>query len=418
MRCPAWLHPAAVCVMLLCCSPLSSAQTHVFAPRSTQAPGVNSQGDRMARTHLRILAPSISRMNFGSATAQPSELPPFPGFLFETPASIACDYRLVEVRTPGCNPNSTTTNPTGGSRAIAIVDAFDDPTAEADLAVFSSQFGLPQANFTVVYASGTEPPQDPTGGWEVEESLDIEWSHAMAPEARIYLVEAADNSFTNLFNAVTVAANLVKAAGGGEVSMSWGAGEFNGETSFDGLFSTKGVVYLASTGDAPGTSYPAVSPNVVAAGGTTLSRDINTGSLLLENTWQDAGGGSSQLEPIPTFQKTVRSVVGGSRGTPDLSFDANPNTGVWVYDSNAVIGVGWYVVGGTSVSAPSLAGILNAAGSFAASSQSENTMLYSGKGKSFNNINYGNCGLYLGTFASGGYDLCTGLGSPRTLKGK
>jgi len=357
-------------------------------------------------------------MNFGAATARPSELPPFPGYFYETPASIACVYRLVEVTIPGCNPNATTTNPTGGSRAIAIVDAFDDPTAEADLATFTSQFDLPPTDFTVVYAQGTEPAQDPSGGWEVEESLDIEWSHAMAPEAKIYLVEAADNSFTNLFNAVTVAANLVKAAGGGEVSMSWGAGEFKGETTFDSVFSTHGVVYLASSGDSPGTLYPAVSPNVVAAGGTTLSRDINTGKLILENTWQDAGGGTSLLEPIPPFQKSVKYVVGNMRGTPDLSFDANPNTGVWVYDTNTVIGIGWYVVGGTSVSAPSLAGVFNAAGSFAVSSQAENWKLYSEKAKWFNNINYGDCGLNIGTFATGGYDLCTGLGSPRTLRGK
>lgn len=415
---PGWLLSTTVCVSLLFQPSLTLAQAHIFAPHSTQAPGVDANGDAMARTHLRILAPSEKRSQFGAATAQPSELPPFRGYLFETPASIACVYRLVDSPVPGCNPNLTTQNPTSGSRAIAIVDAFDDPTAEADLAVFSKQFGLPTADFHVVYAQGSEPKQDPTGGWEIEESLDIEWAHAMAPNARIYLVEAANNSFANLFNAVITAANLVKGAGGGEVSMSWGGGEFNGEAAYDGVFTTPGVVYVASTGDAPGTEYPSVSPNVVAAGGTTLSRDINTGALILENTWQDAGGGDALAEPIPPFQKTVKSVVGARRGTPDISFDANPNSGVWLYDNNAVLGAGWYVVGGTSVSAPSLAGIINAAGSFAPSSQAENAMLYSGRGKAFNNINYGNCGLYLGTFASGGYDLCTGLGSPKTLKGK
>jgi kumamolisin len=415
---PGWLLSMTVCALLLFHPSSSLAQAHIFAPRSTQAPGLDSNGAPLARTHLRVLAPSDKRSHFGSATAQPSELPPFSGYLFETPASIACVYRLVDSRVPGCNPNLTTQNPTGGSRAIALVDAYDDPTAEADLAVFSKQFGLPTADFHVIYAQGSEPRQDPTGGWEIEESLDIEWAHAMAPNARIYLVEAANNSFTNLFSAVITAANLVKGAGGGEVSMSWGGGEFQGEAAYDALFTTPGVVYVASTGDAPGTEYPSVSPNVVAAGGTTLSRDINTGSLILENTWQDAGGGPALAEPRPPFQKNVRSVVGSTRGTPDISFDANPNSGVWVYSNNAALGAGWYVIGGTSVSAPSLAGIINAAGSFAASSQAENAMLYTGRGKAFNNINYGNCGLYLGTFASGGYDLCTGLGSPRTLRGK
>jgi subtilase family serine protease len=94
------------------------------------------------------------------------------------------------------------------------VDAFDDANAATDLAIFSSQFGLPAANFTKVFASGVKPPQDPTGGWELEASLDIEWAHAMAPSARIILVEAASNSLSNLLAAETVAANLVAAAGG------------------------------------------------------------------------------------------------------------------------------------------------------------------------------------------------------------
>ena len=416
MKCLSRLVTATVCVSLFCCSTLAVAQ-HVFTPKSTLPQDPNAQGGRMARTHVRILVPSASKMNFGNAKAQPGELPPFAGFLFETPASIACIYQLVETQVPGCNPNKTVTNPTGGSRAIAIVDAFDNPTAEADLAMFSDQFDLPAAKFKVVYAQGSEPGQDPTGGWEIEESLDVQWSHAMAPEAQIYLVEAEDNSFTNLFAAVQKASALVAAAGGGEVSMSWGGEEFADENTADSFFTTPKVVYFASTGDNPGPEYPAVSPNVVAAGGTTLSRSLISGSLLKENTWQDAGGGPSVFEPRPSFQSSVVGVVGGSRGTPDISFDANPNTGVWVFDTNAVLGVGWFVVGGTSVSSPSLAGIVNAAGSFARNSQAENTMFYSEKPR-FNNIDFGDCGLNISNFATGGYDFCTGLGSVKTLAGK
>ena len=372
----------------------------------------------MARTTLRLFVPSSTKMHFGSTAAQPTELPPFPGLLFETPASIACVYRLVETRVPGCNPNLTTTNPTGGSHAIALVDAFDDPTAESDLATFSSQFGLPAANFTVVYANGSEPSQDPTGGWEIEEALDVEWSHAMAPTAKIFLVEAADNSFTNLFSAVTLASKLVAAAGGGEVSMSWGGGEFPEETDFDSVFTKPGVVYLASTGDSPGAIYPAVSPNVVAAGGTTISRDLNSGKVIIENTWQDAGGGPSLVEPRPHYQDGIAKLVGAARATPDISFDANPNTGVWVFATNPVLGTGWYVVGGTSVSSPSLAGIMNAAGSFKKSSAAENQLLYGGSPRQFNDIFYGNCGLNISNFADFGYDFCSGIGSVNTLKGK
>ncbi|MGA8231527.1 MAG: hypothetical protein WB795_08605, partial [Candidatus Acidiferrales bacterium] len=137
---------------------------------------------------------------------------------------------------PGCNPNNTTENPTGGGNAIAVVDAYDYPTAASDLSTFSAQFGLPAANFTVVYASGTRPSPDPTGGWELEEALDIEWSHAIAPKAKIFLVEAASNSNTDLLTGVAVASKLVAENGGGEVSMSWGEGEFSGETAYDNNF--------------------------------------------------------------------------------------------------------------------------------------------------------------------------------------
>jgi kumamolisin len=418
----------AASVCLLSYTPLTYAQSHagasgpahVYTPQSSLPQPRNEQGQVMARTHLRLLVPSASQMHFGSAGMQPYELPPFPGYLFETPASLACVYNLVEAHVEGCNPNVTTANPTGGQHAIAVVDAFDDPTAASDLATFDTQFGLPAANLTVVFAQGTRPGLDPTGGWEIEESLDIEWAHAMAPEAKIFLVEAKNNSFTNLFNAVTVASNLVAAAGGGEVSMSFGAAEFTTEATLDPTFTTPSVVYFASAGDSPGVSYPSASPNVVSAGGTSISRNLTTGDFIIESTWQDGGGGVSQVEPRPAFQNGVRFIVGAGRGTPDLSFDANPNTGVWVFDSNPVDGTGWYVVGGTSVSSPALAGIVNAAGSFLASSAAENKLLYTGlfRDRDFHDITYGDCGLNMSDFAWNGFDLCTGVGAPKGLKGK
>src|SRR5208282_5507288 len=115
----------------------------------------------------------------------------------------------------GCNPNTVATNPSGGAKMIAIVDAYDAPNAARDLAAFSTQFGLPAANFQTVYASGAKPAWDP--GWEFEESLDVQWAHAMAPGAKIVLVEAASNSFSDLMKAEDVASAMVNAAGGGEV---------------------------------------------------------------------------------------------------------------------------------------------------------------------------------------------------------
>jgi len=229
--------------------------------------------------------------------------PPYPGYFYESPASIACIYGL-QPQVPGCNPNVVSANPAGGGRAIAIVDAYDDPDAHADLSIFSAQFGVEpigSPSFTVVYApfggtspgsctgSATKPAVDPTGGWELEESLDIEMAHSMAPAAKLYLVEAQSNAWADLLCAVTVAGKLVAKAGGGEVSMSWGAGEpayfsaqYPKQTSMDPVFTQRGVVYFASAGDSPGTLFPSTSPNVVSAGGTTLSTDATTGDFLVE----------------------------------------------------------------------------------------------------------------------------------------
>lgn len=389
-----------------------------------------------AHTNIQILAMPAT------FTGSPqTNGPPVPGFFYETPSSIACIYDL-EPQVPGCNPSATYLNPNGGKKAIAIVDAYDDPNAAADLEAFSRQFGVPgitSTSFKIVYApvglkapgscaKGTapRPPFDPTGGWELEESLDIEWAHAMAPEATLYLVEAQSNSFPDLFCAVSVASKLVASAGGGEVSMSWGGSEYKKETDADVVFSTNKVVYLAAAGDTPGAEYPSASPNVVSVGGTTISRNPFGGSFEgyfnIENGWQDGGGGPSAYEPRPNYQNAIANMVGNSRGTPDVALDANPNTGVWVLNnfnpSSACAPGCWYIVGGTSVAVQVFTGIVNAASTFAASSYAELTKLYGDSLSDFNDITMGNCGPYAGFFATGGWDFCTGLGSPRTYVGK
>lgn len=413
--------------LLVTCATSALAQVATRPPSSISNPGDAGQ---FAHTNLEVLQnfatsgnPSVTRAVTG---------PPFPGYLYQTPASVACIYSLVSGG--GCDPNIVTVNPSGGAKAIAIVDAYDDPNAYSDLQFFSSQFGvaaISPSTFQVVFApfggatpgsctgSATRPPVDPTGGWEIEESLDIEWSHAMAPSAKLYLVEAQTNFFSDLLCAVTVASNLVNAAGGGEVSMSWGGGEFPFETSIDPVFTTPKVVYFASAGDSPGVIYPSASPNVVSVGGTSLSMNLVTGNFLSETTWQDAGGGPSFFESRPSYQDRgdVKNIVGTQRGTPDISLDANPYTGVWVWDS---LGGGWYVVGGTSVSSPTWAGIVNAAGGFSTSSNAELTQLYGdGRGNTFNNIQTGTCGPYV-AYSAGGppYNFCVGLGSPQGYKGK
>jgi kumamolisin len=357
--------------------------------------------------------------------------PPFPGFAFETPASIACLYELVTPAT-GCNPNTFKTNPSGGSKAIGIVDAFDYPTAMADLNKFSAQFGLPlvtAATFKVVFAggadhcSGSSPGGDP--GWETEQALDIEWAHAMAPKAKIFLVQAASASTTDLLVAEDCASKQVAAAGGGEISNSWGGSEFSTETSLESHFQKAGVVYFASSGDSAGTIWPSISPNVVAVGGTTTARingGATFGNFLDETAWENGGGGSSLFEPRPSYQSVLPPA--SHRLVPDVSSDANPHTGVWVYDNNPTTGCCWLVIGGTSVSSPTWAGIVNSAGHFAASSSTELTTIYgayavaSTYAADYNDVTSGRCGFYDGFIATTKWDPCTGVGSPEGYAGK
>jgi kumamolisin len=327
----------------------------------------------------------------------------------ETPQSISPVYNL-------------TFTGTGGSNVIVIVDAFDYPTAENDLNVFSSTLSLPSCTtangcFTKVFASGSQPRGN--CGWNQEAALDIEWAHAMAPSARIVLVEAATNSFTNLFAAVDVASHYIANNGGkGEVSMSWGGSEFSSEASNDFHFTTSGVVYFASSGDTGGaTIYPSVSPNVVSAGGTTINRN-SSGAFVSETGWSGSGGGPSTFEPRPGYQAGVAAIVGTQRGVPDFSFDADPNSGVSVYDSTRCQGnSGWLVFGGTSVASPSLAGIVNRAGLFSSGSQVELTTIYNnlGNSKDFRDILSGTAGSFSATT---GWDFVTGVGSNQGLSGK
>jgi subtilase family serine protease len=353
---------------------------------------------------------------FVSASASNSRVeisgPPEQGLNFETPASLACIYGLVAA-SQGCNPNVVKVVASGGSRAIALVDAYNYPNALADLTVFSAQFGLPAptaSNFQVVFASGRQPPGD--AGWELEMALDIEMAHAMAPNAKIYLVEAASNSNADLLTAVDKAAQLVAAAGGGQVSMSWGGPEFSSETSYDSHFIKTGVTFFASSGDAPGVGWPSASANVVSVGGTSLARHLSSLAFLHHASWADAGGGVSAYVARPSYQAAIAGIVGAWRGTPDISAIADPNTGVWVYDrSNG----GWFILGGTSVASPLVAGIVNASGHFYPSTAAELTSIY--QNSAANAANFvkaatGYCGPQAAYSVTAGWNSCLGVGSP------
>src|SRR5580698_8435344 len=332
----------------------------------------------------------------------------------ESPGSVACVYQLV-TQTPGCPVATSTALPTGGWGAIAIVDAGYYPSAATDLATFSTYYGIPQADFTQVWPGKKQPEVE--SDWEVEEGLDIEWAHAMAPQAKLYLVVSklcnVGTCATDPFwDAVSLATKLVKEAGGGVVSMSWGDAEWSTESTQDKLFKNKHVVYFAAAGDGGlGVSiYPGSSPNVVSVGGTYFNRN-GKGDFVNEQWYTGGGGGDlSPYEPRPAYQNGVQSIVGTQRGYPDVSSD--------FCCAGIVIEGGWYSVGGTSWASPTMAGIVNAAGNKAKGSVAELTMMYNELANpteysdDFNDITLG------GSLCVTGFDKCTGIGSVKTYVGK
>ena len=300
--------------------------------------------------------------------------------------------------------------PTGGWGAIAIVDAGHYQTAAQDLAAFSTYYGIPAADLTVTWPGTKKPPV--YSNWLVEEALDIEWAHAMAPQAKIYLVESVQVNTDPTWSAVQLAAKLVAEAGGGVVSMSWGDPEVSQELSWDKYFTTKGVVFFAASGDSGlGVSiYPGASPNVISVGGTYFNRD-NSGNFVNEVYYTGGGGGDlSPYEPRPAYQNGVASVVGSHRGYPDVASD--------FCCAPIYLEGGWYSVGGTSWASPTFAGIVNAAAHKAKSSVTELTALYRELANptyyshNFNDITQG------GSQCTVGFDECTGIGSPKTYAGK
>lgn len=392
-----------------------TAITTVDGTIVTPASSAVLPGDAGRRAHTN------TRLFFPAGTSRVHEKP---YGRYETPASLACVYGLV-APTAGCNPATATALPNGGSKVIVIVDAYDAPTAAADLQKFSKYFGLPKItsdNFQVVYAGGVQPDQDDSGGWELEEALDVQMAHAMAPLAKIILVEAATSSLADLYKAETLAGQLAASAGGGDVSNSWGTPEYAGEASDESYFGAANTVYFASTGDRSGTEAPSVFSDVIAVGGTEIERKkgIYTGQI----GWADTGGGSSAI-PVPAYQSSTAGVaarVRQYRGVPDISFDASPMSGGWIYDSFPYQGgfYGWLVIGGTSLSAPAMAGVVNAAGYGAFSSADELAAIYANyrRKTDWTDIATGICGSNDGANVLRGYDFCTGVGVPHGYLGK
>lgn len=315
----------------------------------------------------------------------------------------------------------------GAGQTIAIIDAYDNPMfvsstnagfLSSDLHRFDVAFGLadPPSFLKVNQTGGSTMPKGDTG-WGGEIALDVEWVHALAPKANILLVEANSAGYADLMAAIGYAKSV---AGVSVVSMSFGGGEFSGESSYDSVFTTPaghpGVTFVASTGDnGRPAGYPAHSTHVLAVGGTTLA--LGAGGVYGgEVGWNGSGGGVSSYEAKPAYQNSV-TLSATRRTAPDVAFDADPASGVAVFDSYANGSAApWEQIGGTSLSSPAWAALIAiadqgraAAGLGALDGFSQTLpMLYSLPGADFHDIVSGSNGYSAGV----GYDLVTGRGSP------
>src|SRR5439155_14393200 len=250
---------------------------------------------------------------------------------------------------------------------------------------------------------GTNYPRGDKG-WAEEISLDLDMASAICPNCKLLLVEAKTNSFTNLAAAVNQAA----AQGANAISNSYGGAEFSGETSSESSFNHPGVAITVSSGDAGyGVEFPAASQYVTAVGGTSLSRAGNARGWT-ETVWSGAGSGCSAYITKPSWQADAGCA---RRTVADVSAVADPNTGVAVYDTFRIRGGGWLVFGGTSVSAPIIAGVYALAGN--AGSLTYGSYSYSHTGSLFDvtSGSNGNCGTYLCNGVVG-FDGPTGNGTP------
>ena len=318
---------------------------------------------------------------------------------------------------------------TGSGQTIAIVTAYNAPNIAADLATFDSMYGLaaPKSFKKVSQTGSTSTFPATDAGWALETSLDVEWAHAIAPAASILLVEATTSSLANLDTAISYAS---KQTGVSVISNSWGsAGEISGETTTDTYCKLTKALCVFASGDAgnPG-GYPAYNPYVLSVGGTTLNLSTSsTGAVSVagESSWSGSGGGVSIYEAKLPYQSKLPFAM---RTIPDVSYDADPQTGFAVYDSTPYNGAsGWYQMGGTSAGAPQWAGIIAAANQLRVAKRKAvlaawttgtvtpaATAIYaltSGLSDISSGSTNGSCGSIC--TVSVGYDALTGLGSPR-----
>jgi subtilase family serine protease len=366
-----------------------------------------------------------------------------------SPAQIRAAYGLPALPTTGATPTAMQAAQMGAGQTIYIVDSNNDPNVGAELATFDQKFGLigcvttpispttklPLAatpttgcTLSLVYSTSTGamtstvPAYD--SGWQTEIALDVQWSHATAPLARIILIEAPDASINSLLGAIALANTM----GPGVVSMSFGGQEGSWTSSVDSYFTTSNMTYVAAAGDSGvGVEWPSVSPHVLAVGGTSLS--YTAGSNRSETVWSGTGGAVSQYTPTPSYQASSVPGMGvlAHRAVSDVAFNADPATGQYIAIINpGSTSAGWLSAGGTSLSTPQWAGLLAIANAIRAQSAKPalgqpQALLYgqiastpSTYASAFADITSGTDGSCNTCVAKVGYDTPTGLGTPNS----
>jgi subtilase family serine protease len=366
------------------------------APQTAPAPAASHSFYRSCATVKagRASCDALVRSDIATSAKPPQAAATTPSGL--SPANLQSAYKL---------PSSTA----GSGQTVAIVDAFDDPTAEADLGVYRSQFGLGPCTTAngcfkkVDQNGGTSYPRK-DGGWAQEISLDLDMVSAVCPNCKIVLVEATTNSFANLGTAENTAASLANV-----ISNSYGGSDAS-DATYGHYFNHPGKAITVSSGDAGfGVEYPASSHYVTAVGGTSLRAASNTRGWT-ETAWSGAGSGCSQFNTALSGQVGLTGC--SMRAVADVSAVADPATGVSVYDSTAFQGLsGWLVFGGTSVAAPVIAGVYGLAGNAASI---DNNFPYAHAGSLFDvtSGSNGNCSPAQWCTAGPGWDGPTGLGTP------
>lgn len=406
------------------------------------------------------------------ACTTPAPVVHYSAFHCYTPADIYAAYGVDTLHAAGI---------TGKGETIIIADSYGSPTVQQDLDTFSDTFGLPRTTVTIINPTGTPTYNNSVNGsqpgWAFETSLDVQWAHAIAPDAHLVLIEGNPaetegvQGFPSLFKGEEMA---IQQYPGAVLSQSFAVTEqsFQGAAStqvalFDKVYQeavTNHVTVLGSSGDSgtangdkqgrvypyPTVNWPSSDPLVTSAGGTWLQSGwrwnpanpgdrsfVNTPGQSVEAVWNEpyfgaaTGGGRSVLFSTPDFQSGIsQSVLKGARGTPDLSWNAAVNGGVLVYTSFGGARVGWHLVGGTSAASPQLAAVIALTNQVADSMGKShvgylNPYLYQLSASDFNDTTSQTFGAVTladnsqyGSGISGysvtpGYDLATGFGSPK-----